>query len=68
MEALRVSLQLSPEVILRQMNQLRQMGHEIESAPAYGFRLSQVEVKLTSKQKKSKQKKLETKKLETKKN
>lgn len=48
MEALRVALQLSPEVILRDMNQLRQMGHEIESAPAYGFRLCQVEAKLTS--------------------
>jgi BirA family transcriptional regulator, biotin operon repressor / biotin---[acetyl-CoA-carboxylase] ligase len=39
MEALQLSLRLPPQVIRQQLHELQQMGYEIESAPAQGFRL-----------------------------
>ena len=48
MDALRAAIHLPPPTILQKIDQLRQMGHHIETTPAYGFRLSGYVEKLTA--------------------
>ena len=48
MDALQAAVHLPPPTILQRIDQLRQMGHHIETTPAYGFRLSGYIEKLTA--------------------
>ena len=48
MDALQAAVHLPPPTILQRLDQLRQMGHHIETTPAYGFRLSGYVEKLTA--------------------